>query len=542
MKILAIDIGTAHIKSVILESKFKRFDVVLHDVTSVPDAWDPVSPADQLLSPGQLSVLAEIYQRYGAGINRIVTNLPFSLYSSRFQTFPLKDKRKVQAAVQFAIEDEIPFDADDCIITSHLYPTKVKETNVLTGFAPIASLERFVGGISSMGLSPDCLMMDEAALSAQFLRSKVERPRTVAVLNLGHRKTGMFFFRDGLPVLHRNTMVAGYNVTEAISTRYSLGMAEAELAKVDRGFLAVPGMQLNPDQIAFSETIRGALEPVFADFQQSMMAYASRFQIPLEAIYVCGGTSLLPGLTEYLSHRWHIQVLPLQVKRLYPQFSIEPEKTIERLLPQATALALSQAGGEGRSQINFRSGKLHSATRGLQLNFQQFVYPAQLALSLYLVAIISVIAQNFLLQKSLYEKNLQLDRAVQSVLGRQVSASFISSLKATPGRLKSNIDKKVDELQAQVKGSAASAGPSALDLLQSLSQSVPKSVVTEIKQFDYQPSRVSLTMESPTETAAQATISTLTQLPVFQSPKTTPLESVGTRKRFTMNATLGKGR
>lgn len=538
MKILAIDIGTAHIKSVIVESKFKRFDVVLHDITSVPDAWDPISPGDQLLSPGQLSTLAEIRQRYGNGVDRIVTNLPFSLYSSRFQTFPLKDKRKVQAAVRFAIEDEIPFDTDDCIVTSHLYPTKTKETSVLTGFAQIAPLERFVEGISAMGLSPDCLMMEDAALSSQFLRIKGEKPKAVAVLNLGHRKTGMFFFKNGLPVLHRNTMVGGYNVTEAISSRYGLGLAEAELAKVDRGFLATPGMQVNPDQLAFSETIRGALEPVFADFQQSMMAYVSRHQENIDTIYICGGTSLLPGLPEYLSARWQKKVRPLEVTKLYPNFSIQPQKSVEWLLPQAAALGLSQVPGDGRSQINFRSGKLYSATRGLNLNFQQFVYPAKLALSIYLVAILSVVGQTILLGRQRDAKSAQLDRAVQNVIGR-VSMSFLSSLKASPSRLKGSIDKKVEELQAQVKGGGRSTGPSALHFLQEMSKGVPASVVTEIKQLDYNTKTMNLTMESPNQQAAERAVSTLTSLPIFQNPKAGPLENAKNgRKKFSLNATL----
>ena len=83
MKILAIDIGTAHIKSVIIEARFKGFgfkgfDIGFHDITSVPDAWEPALPGERLLSPGQLQVLAEIRSRYGQGIDRIVTNLPFS--------------------------------------------------------------------------------------------------------------------------------------------------------------------------------------------------------------------------------------------------------------------------------------------------------------------------------------------------------------------------------------------------------------------------------------------------------------------------------
>ena len=539
MKILAIDIGTAHIKSVIVETKFKRFDVVLHDITSVPDAWEPRQPGtEQMLSDGQLATLAEIKQRYGAGVDRIVTNLPFSLYGSRAQSFPIKDKRKVMAAVRFAIEDEIPFDLDDCVVTSHLYAMKGKETPVLTGFAPLSPLERFIDSISAMGLSPNVLMMEEAALAAQFQRATKngEPAGNVAVLNLGHRKCGMFFFRDGLPAFHRNSMAGGYHVTEAISTRYGLGMAEAELAKVDRGFLAVPGMQLTPDQEAFSETIRGALEPVFADFQQSLMAFNSRYHAEVDTIYVCGGTSLLPGLLEHLAHRWKKKVLALQPTRLYPSLSIQPQRNVELLLPMATALGLSQVSGEGRSQINFRSGKLQATGGGLQLNFQQFVYPAKLALSVYLVAMFSVVGQTVLLNKQRADRDDQLSRVIRGVLG-SVPTSLMASLKSNPTRLRNSVEKKVEEYQALVKANPASDGPKSLDFLKALSQGVPKSATTEIKLLDYAPGRVSLTMESPSQASAEQALAALRSLPLLENQKAGPLENKGTRKRFTISAT-----
>jgi Tfp pilus assembly PilM family ATPase len=534
MKILAIDIGSAHIKSVIVESKFKRFDIILHDITSVPDAWEPAQPSEQLLSPGQLATLAEVRSRYATGVDRIVTNLPFSLYSSRFQTFPFKDKRKVASAVKFAIEDEIPFDLEECVVSSHLFPTKTKETSVITAFAPLPPLEKFIESLNSIQLSPDCLMADDAALGAQFVRAKQDSYQNIAVLNLGHRKTGMFFFRDNLPVLHRNTMLGGFDITRTISERYKLPVAEAELVKTERGFLALPNMQLTADQQAFSDTIRSTLEPVFSDFQQSMMAFASRYNDNIQAVYVCGGTSLLPGLPEYLEHRWKKKVIPLQVTHLFPQATIRPQKGLEWLLPTATALGLSQASGDARSYLNLRSGKLYAGGRGLKLDFKQFVYPAKLALTIYSVAMLSVILQTFFLQRQRDAKDIQLNRALKTVLG-SVSASYLDGLKATPERLKKTLDSKLAEA---VKGGGGS-GSAALELLADLTRDLPKGAAMEVKQFDLAGGKLTIKVESPTADDANRAVSALQLLPEFQSPKASPLEAAkGNAKRFTITATV----
>ncbi len=544
MKILAIDIGTAHIKSVIVEARFKGFgfkgfDIAFHDVTSVPDAWEPAAPGERLLSPGQLQVLGEIRARYSPGVDRVVTNLPFSLYSSRFQTFPLKDKRKVQAAVKFAIEDEIPFDLEECVVSSQLYPTRGKETHVLTAFAPVPPVQSFLESLSSVGLSPDCLMTDDAALAAQFQRVKGEKPRSAAVLNFGHRKTSMYFFRDGLPVLHRSSMLGGFDVTGAISTRYQIGVAEAELAKTERGFLAVPGMQVNADQEAFSETIRAAMEPVFHDFQQALMAYTSRYNEPLQAIYLCGGASLLPGLPEYLAQRWQRRVLPLQVTHLFPQITIRPQRGLEWLLPMATALGLSQVSGEGRSQINLRTGKLIATNRGLKLDFKQFLYPAKLALTLYVVAMLSVVGQSFFLQRERTKKDEQLTRVIKKI-GITGSAGFLEGLKDNPERLKSKLREKENEFQA--KG-AGTGGSGTLDLIQDLTKGMPAGAAMQVNQFELIGNKLTLKVDSPTQSDAERASSALQSLPVLQGAKATPLEAgKGLRKKFTLTSTVSAKR
>jgi general secretion pathway protein L len=537
MKILAIDIGTAHIKTVIVESKFKRFDVVLHDVTSVPDAWEPILPGDQLLSPGQISTLAETAQRYAAGVERIVMNLPFSIYSSRFLTFPIKDKRKVQSAVKLAIEDEIPFDLDHCILTSQLYPGKGKETNVLTGFAPTAPLERFIDTLAGIQLSPHALMMEDAALAAMFQRAKADKTKNIAVLNLGHRKSAMYLLRDGLPVLHRNTMVGGYNVTAAIAQKYGIGIAEAELAKIERGFLAVAGMKLTSDQEAFSETIRESLEPVFSDFQQSLMAFSSRFQEQVDTIYICGGTALLPGLSEFLAQRWQKRVTPLEVRQLFPTLSIQPQRGLEWLLATACSIGLSQAGGEGKSTVNFRSGKLHVASRTLKLNISQFIYPAKLALTLYVVAMLSVIGQMFFVGREMEKKEALFTKALQSVLGR-VSASYIAGLRANPTKMHQTVAKKLEEFQTQGKGGGSAS--SSLELIQDLSKVIPKSTTMQIQQFDLLNNKLTLNIDSPTQGDAEKAAAALTTFPQFQSPKASAFETKGTRRKFSVTTSLVK--
>src|SRR5690606_11518472 len=98
------------------------------------------------------------------------------------------------------------------------FATEGKQSHVLTAFAPLDTLEPFVNTLDSLGLKASVFMTDEAALASLFLSQKTPAPsRGIAVLNIGHRKSGIFLFRDQLPVSHRITMNGGYHITEAIA-------------------------------------------------------------------------------------------------------------------------------------------------------------------------------------------------------------------------------------------------------------------------------------------------------------------------------------
>ena len=543
MKILAIDIGNFQVKAVIVETKFKRFDVVLHDIAPLEDTWEPADP-ERILTNGQFNALTEFARRYGSSVNRVVINLPDSIYSSRLLSFPMKDKRKIQNAVKFAIEDEIPFDIENCIVTSHLFPIekKQKDAYVLTGFAPLPPLKQYIEAVESTGLPVDSIMMENAALGAMLQRLPGETTRTVAVVNLGHKKSCIYFFRNGLPVLQRTTLCGGLSVTEAIASTYKIPVSEAENAKVERGFVAIPGVGLSPDQKAFGDAIEMALEPVFADFQQTIMAFSSRFNEPISHLYITGGTSLLAGLKEYLENRWNIPTSQLALAELFPQFSIQPQRSVDLVLSSCVALGLSQVNGNARSHINFRSGKLTTHSRGLQLNFNQFLYPAKLTLSIYLVGMISLMGQTIFLKREINAKDEVLSKNIQLVLGK-VSASFLNSMKTNPAKLKQSMNKKLEELQSDDTNASKASGISSLDFIQDLSKNVPKASVVEIKQLEYLPSRVTLKVESPNQENADKVVSAIAALKQYGSPKASPIESAkGSRKKysFTFNLPINK--
>jgi hypothetical protein len=145
-----------------------------------------------------------------------------------------------------------------------------------------------------------------------------------------------------------------------------------------------------------------------------------------------------------------------------------------------------------------------------------------------------VIGQMFFLNREIDRKDALVTKALQTVLGR-VSPSYLASLRASPVKMKAAVNKKFEEFQNQAKGGSASAS---LDLINELSKSVPKSTTLEIKQLDLSGNKLTLSVDSPSQADADKAVIALTTFPWFQSPKAGPIESKGTRKKFSLTTTF----
>ncbi len=522
MKILAIDIGGSAIKALVVESRFSRWQVAFHDVVAVPDSLEPFQAG--ALSPGQIEALQAIQSRHAGSVDRIVTNLPNSLYGARHLSFPFRDRRKVVSAVKFAIEDEIPFNLEDCVLSSHVYPSGEKESLVLTAYAPYSTLDPFVTSMDQIGLPAFALVPDDAALASLLLKEKNHSRRGVAVLNLGHRRSSIQIFRDGVPVIHRTSMLGGYHLTQAIAGARRIGMQEAEVAKLEEA--AISGDTQDP----WSKLLLQTLSPLLHDFHQGLMAYSSRYGGEVDRILLAGGTSLLSGLPEYLSAIWGIEAEPLKVSQAFPHLSIAPQLESEVLLPVALGLALTQVSGDSRSLLNLRGGRLRLKTGSGFPDLSQYGFAFRVAGVVYGVACLSFLTQSFLLDRQIKDRDVRFDQALRAVVGPS-SGSFLSTLKSNPIRLKGAVEDKIRE--AGPKATGGSSGLAILDPLDRMSGRITKATPTEIRKLEANTTGITLTMESPTEESAKAVIDGAKGLPGFRS--LSPIESTAKgRKRFAL--------
>ena len=103
--VLGLDLGSHSLKAVEIRQTLRSFEAVaLRSLTR----GDPERPT------------AEFAQRFVTlhhlSTDHVVAALRGDRISSRRLSFPFAEQKKISAAIPFEVEEDLPFDVDDCLI------------------------------------------------------------------------------------------------------------------------------------------------------------------------------------------------------------------------------------------------------------------------------------------------------------------------------------------------------------------------------------------------------------------------------------------
>jgi type IV pilus assembly protein PilM len=183
-----------------------------------------------------------------------------------------------------------PEDIDDCYMDYSIMdssaegPDAVDVLFVAAGKALVDSRTRM---IEDAGLDPRFLGVDMLVLLEALLRRK-DLPETVALLDVGATCPGIGIARPGGRPFVRDLDIAGHTYTEAISSELGIPLQEAETAKVAE----------SRRSSAVERIIQGVTGRLVGEIRRSLVYYQKRYGCKIDEIFLCGGSSRVPGLAE----------------------------------------------------------------------------------------------------------------------------------------------------------------------------------------------------------------------------------------------------
>jgi type IV pilus assembly protein PilM len=237
---------------------------------------------------------------------------------------PSLPKAELKEAVRWEIKDHLPFPVETAQIDFHILneyvEDNVKKLALIIVACPKQLIDRTLSIAEGAGLQPIHLDVGPFALLNTLLTwNQIKKEETVALVDLGAEKTGIYLFKDGIMQFSREVTPAGADITRAIMEGIgSEGEPEllyerAEGIKQEIGIPSEPFQEgKNDKSIPLSKIsflIRPVLEKLVAEIGRSLEYYRNLFnEEQIDRLLLTGGGANLKNIVSYLANELRLPV------------------------------------------------------------------------------------------------------------------------------------------------------------------------------------------------------------------------------------------
>ncbi|MDO8644509.1 MAG: pilus assembly protein PilM, partial [bacterium] len=347
-KVLGIDIGSYSVKISEIEQTYRGFQLV--------NFYERLITHNDLLSREEsvAATLQKVVEDFALTPDVVFAALPGSLTASRTLEFPFSNLKKIDAALEFEMENYLPFGLDELAIDYHVVESSKQKSSVLVSYARKSELVKLLSIFDHLPFEPSFVGSEPIELG-NLLHLGLSQPEgAYAMINLGHEKTEVTVFQGPKLCYTRTLLVGGRKITEQIAKDLGVPFEEAEKIKIELGQLSenLEGLDEMGQKVTLS--IRKVMDNLISELKQTFFAFQEEAKGEVvQALYLCGGTSRLPGMDQFFSYRLRKNVsfldpLDFSFNRLADSAWCRP------IVATALSLAIRSAIGGKLPDIQFR--------------------------------------------------------------------------------------------------------------------------------------------------------------------------------------------
>lgn len=287
-RVIGLDVGTYSVKVVHLEARAAGFDI--HTYSELPLSRFAKEGQEQSEFDLQKEALAELKRQGHLDGSWIVSGLPSTFAQLRSLDVPFTDAKKIEAVLPGLMDSHLPFSVENLAYTWFPIGQKPVGAKLLVGFARKENIGQNLAQLRSVEVDPRILTVKAAALYdliAQAASSGTNPNALYGVIDIGHKSTGICVGDKQSIRFARSVPKGGFYVTQNLSERSGMTMAEAEAHKIEAREM--------------SDMLREAYYPIAREIRQTILAMESETHQKVEQIFLVGGGAKATGLAEFLS-------------------------------------------------------------------------------------------------------------------------------------------------------------------------------------------------------------------------------------------------
>jgi type IV pilus assembly protein PilM len=300
--LIGVDIGSSSIKVCQVRETRKSYNLVAFGYAPLP----PQAIVDGQVMDG--NAVAETLQQiwHSAKIRQREVSLGVSGQSAiiRKITIPMMTSEELEEQIQWEAEQHIPFDIKDVHVDYQVLRRHPEQSqmDLLLVAAKRDQINDYAQLARDARLKPIVCDIDAFSIQNLFELSRGLPPdQTVALINVGANLTSLNIIAGGISAFTREIANGGHGISEQIQKQLGIPFDLAESYKC--GTADGPA----PPQVA--QIIESASDGIAAEIQRSLDFFmATSGDGEISRIYVTGGTSKIPPLSQAIERRARVPV------------------------------------------------------------------------------------------------------------------------------------------------------------------------------------------------------------------------------------------
>ncbi len=499
---VGIDIGSFSIKVAEIDDSVKPYEVT--QFKEFPLSQDP-NKDRKIEIVDTLRNLVAIYEDSAQSVH-FVLGIPEWKTSLRRKVFPFKERHKILKSLPFELEDDIPFSLEDSIFDARISRYAGPMAEVMAIACPEETVAENVQLAKDIGVDLSTLSVDGLAIpnlltpwwepplqeeadldlmddnddeDMDFDEAETKiGPSPLALhmhLHIGHQNTLVLFFAGKVLKSIRNIDWGGQLLAEAISRKYKMHFIDALKEVQKKAFLLTSNDGANKDQVVFSDTLKNEVDTLVHALRLTIVNVESELGAKVHKAEFSGGVSQMKNLGPYLTTRVECPFNRFSTYKNLPSVAISSSENVEAVSPVAIALAIEGLKRPRNPAINLLKGRFSKQGQGLKPIWQKWGHTVQVGLAAIVFLFIWSSLRGEKARFMADEAHFEMKNLGQKVAG--LSRSKSGSI--------TDINKFLRE-QDRIEKNRASAEKvkgitSAMDILQEISHSIPKSTVIDVR-------------------------------------------------------------
>ena len=269
------------------------------------------------------SAIKTLYKNLKIKNKNVVTSISGYSVIVKKISIQKRGEAELDASIQDEAEQYIPFDINDVNLDYEVLSPPEEEgaekkaegekdkmdkglMDVMLVAAKKDIVEDYVSLLHLTGLSPAILDVDAFALQNVFEQSSENISGCYALVNVGAEELGINAIKNGVSIFTRDSSYGGYQINEAIMSKFEVSYEEAE--KIKLGGTKIDHKDKGALEEIFTSVISGWVNEIKRALDFLATTYPDE---TIEKIVISGGSCRFPGFQKYLELETEIPVVEL---------------------------------------------------------------------------------------------------------------------------------------------------------------------------------------------------------------------------------------